>query len=94
MKERTVALSPRFNERVRALGIQQVASVHDETLFHIPRELMTDQEAIYYMSREMENGVVKHRIPMRVAVGLSNKNWCEASKSAKPLKYTGDMPCI
>jgi DNA polymerase I len=87
MKERTVATSSRFNERLGRLGITQVASVHDETLFHVPLDLLNDASLIQSIAKEMEDSRIKFRVPMRVAVGQSNKTWVEAAKSAKPIRY-------
>ncbi len=79
IKERTVALAPRYNAFVRDLGIQFFASVHDETADYHPKELSKDLTTLRKIKSMFEDSVVKFRVPMRIACGTSSKNWAIAS---------------
>lgn len=85
MKERTVATSPRFNERIRSWKIKQSASVHDEVLFRVPSEVAQDPECSRYIADTMETVSRPIRVPIRVAIGKSPSSWAEASKTAAVL---------
>jgi DNA polymerase I-like protein with 3'-5' exonuclease and polymerase domains len=81
IKERTVALAPRYCEIVRERDGHIVASVHDETLFDFPEEVIKDKAFLRQLRDEMINTNVKYRVPLQSTVGVSTKTWCEASKS-------------
>lgn len=82
MKERMVALAPRYNPWMRKRNITLRGSVHDEMLFHGPRDIIYDPETVRYVANMMENPKVTCKVPMRVSIGLSDKNWAEASGDA------------
>lgn len=75
MKERMVATSPRFNPAIRAFGIRQLASVHDEILFEVPQAVTAND----LIGNTMENTLVTFRVPIRVGLAKSARNWasCE-----------------
>ena len=79
MKERTVAVAPRYNARIRAMGIRLAASVHDETLFVGNAELMRDPNTVTEIARVLEDTAVTFRVPIRTAAGYSTDTWAEAS---------------
>ena len=79
MKERTVALAPRYNKRMRDLGISVVASVHDETLLMGPIEVMRDNGVRAYIRDTLEDTAVKFAVPILVDCGYSENSWAEAS---------------
>lgn len=79
IKERTVALAPRYNSFMRDLGVDFFASVHDETGEYAPKELLEDETTLKKMKKMFEDTLVKFRVPMRIACGASAKNWAIAS---------------
>ena len=86
MKERTVAVAPRYNKWVRDHGIVLSASVHDETLANVPKEVSADLMTLKKMSEIFEDTQVKFRVPIRVSCGKSDKNWAEASSDKNEIK--------
>jgi len=80
IKERTVALAPRYNKFMRDLGINFFASVHDETAQYNPIGLSKDVTTLKKIKDEIENVAFKFRVPMRTSCGVSDKNWKIASK--------------
>lgn len=81
MKERTVALAPRYNSWIRDLGLKIVASVHDETLLMGDREITKDPEVVSKIVKMLEDTTVKFRVPIRTSAGWSDKTWAEASSN-------------
>lgn len=79
MKERTVAVSPRYNPLVRSLGIRLGASVHDETKFHGPKEVLADPRVVSYLVRTLEATPISFRVPIRAGAGYSSSSWAESS---------------
>lgn len=79
MKERTVALAPRYNQRIRESGLTIRGMVHDELLWHGSKEATRDPALIQYIAETMEDISVECRVPMRVAAGWSDQNWRDAS---------------
>jgi DNA polymerase I len=84
MKERTVAASPRYNEQVRSWGVSQVANVHDELLFEGDPECWRDPAVTTATRQILESPSVSLRVPILVDMGVSDRNWKEAS--------SGDIP--
>lgn len=76
MKERTVATSPRHSAELRDLGVRQIASVHDETLFECPTE--SADAAVPIIAELMESPSVEFRVPIKVTVGISDRDWSRA----------------
>jgi DNA polymerase-1 len=84
MKERTVAVA-----RVcKSAGINIVASVHDETLFEGPVEMIEDRVVQCGLALLSERPSAQLRVPIRVAVGTSRLDWLSASKQAEGLVYS------
>ena len=81
MKERTVALAPRYNSWIRDLGIKIVASVHDETLLIGDSEVTKNPDVVSKIVKTLENTDVKFRVPIRTSAGWSDKTWADASDS-------------
>lgn len=79
MKERTVALAPRYNKRIRESGLTIRAMVHDELLWHGSKDATRDPALQAYIAKTMEDISVECRVPMRVAAGWSDVNWKIAS---------------
>jgi len=91
MKERTVALAPRYNEKVRSLELKLAASVHDETLFVGDDEVTRDPKVIDYVVSNLEDvsaPMAKLRVPIRSGAGWSDKDWSVASGDDGALSRT------
>lgn len=78
MKERTVALSPRYNDWMRSMGIKLAASVHDETKFKGEKEMMRDPRVVAKIVTTLEDTRVKFRVPIRAGAGWSDQTWEKA----------------
>ncbi|MEK0338504.1 MAG: DNA polymerase, partial [Nitrosopumilus sp.] len=59
MKERMVALSPRYNEKMRDWDIRLAANVHDEVLFECPLEIIYNEEVQDYIVGMLESPSIK-----------------------------------
>jgi len=79
MKERTVAIAPRYNKKIRDLEITMCASVHDNPLLNFPNEVAEDYGNLRYIRDILESPSVQFRVPIRTSCGISNKNWKIAS---------------
>lgn len=83
MKERMVRLWHYLREH--ELPIKMMAQVHDDLTFIVPTEICTPE-----LKREiagfMEDCTYKLRVPIRVAIGVSDQNWRLASKGLKKNK--------
>lgn len=74
-KERTVAAWKYCKKK----GIQLNASVHDNTLFSVPKEGANFQTRAE-LSAILENPRIRLKVPVRTAGGYSSKSWLDASK--------------
>ena len=83
IKERMIALSPRFNPKMREWGIRIVANVHDEILFAGPIAIMRDPVVQAYILEMLETPKFAFRIPITWDAGYSEKDWYEAAKEEK-----------
>ena len=79
IKERTVALAPRYNQEIRKLGIKFNASVHDETLANVPIEVANNLPVLKRLTEMFEDTAVKFRVPIKMSCGKSELNWAIAS---------------
>lgn len=85
-KERTVAV----HKMCKGTPIKIMASVHDDTVFRMPKEVFEDPRTLRDLVGCLESPHFPLRVPVRVAVGVSDKNWKLASKGPpepKPLIY-------
>lgn len=78
MKERMVALAPRYNKKIRDWGIRLVANVHDEVLLECPIDLLEDKEVNAYIKKLMESPSLEFRIPIYIDIGISTESWADA----------------
>ena len=78
IKDRMVALAPRYNERIRAAGLAIVANVHDEVLFRGPQEAVEDPELQRYIRETLEYQSVPFAVPFTWDIDTSRVNWKEA----------------
>jgi DNA polymerase I-like protein with 3'-5' exonuclease and polymerase domains len=79
MKERTVAVAPRYNRRVREAGVNIFAVVHDDVSSMGPSESLRDPEFLQYFRSILEDPAVKFSIPILTGMGYSETDWAEAS---------------
>lgn len=79
MKERTVALAPRYNKKMRDWGLRLCWSVHDETGITGPKEVLQRPEVVKYICETLEDTAQKFSIPIRTSAGYSEENWAIAS---------------
>ena len=79
MKERMVALAPRFNKKIRDWDIRLAANVHDELLFESPLDLLEDPEVNAYIKEMLETPSIKFRIPIYIDLGTSAVSWADAA---------------
>ena len=86
IKERTVALAPRYNSETRALGLSLAAQVHDENRFVGEVEALRNPSAIRHVTSIMERPLTSIRVPIRSSASFSAVNWREASDDKHP-KY-------
>ena len=83
MKERTVALAPRYNKWTRENGIKIFALVHDETALHVPEDIVRDPNVYATIIDILESPAASLRVPIRVDVSASKSSWGD----------TEDVPC-
>lgn len=83
MKERLVAVA----DMCKGTPIKLIANVHDEILFEAPTEIAKDRRTIRDLVSLMESPNVDLRVPICVDVGVSDKNWAEASTNASEPPY-------
>jgi DNA polymerase-1 len=78
MKERMLALSPRFNPKSKELGIRLAANVHDEVLLEMPTEVARDPAVQDWITETLQTPSFKFRVPIITGLGLSPNSWAEA----------------
>jgi DNA polymerase-1 len=83
MKERFCALC----DMLDGTGIITLANVHDEAVIQGPSEIIEDPRTIRDIVNLMEHPERPISVPIRVAYGVSRKNWKDACKQHKPLQY-------
>lgn len=91
LKERTVALSPRYNAWMRDLNLKINGSVHDETLIVGDKEITRNPDVVRQVVECLENTTFKFRVPIRTGAGWSDQNWCIASGDAGVLDRASFM---
>jgi DNA polymerase I-like protein with 3'-5' exonuclease and polymerase domains len=74
-----VALSPRYNDKMRRWGVRIAAQVHDEILFTGPWDILQDTEFQMYLRSELEKTTVEISVPILWDLGISNKCWAIAA---------------
>lgn len=79
IKERMVAIAPRFCKWMRDMDIRLVANVHDEILFEGPIAVMRDPATWNKILDMLEIQTVKFRVPFTWSMGYSETTWAEAS---------------
>jgi len=77
LKERVVAIAPRYNKTIRDLGISIKALVHDDIVFHGEKETLKDPRILSYISSVLESPSVAFRVPMYTSFSYGEKSWGE-----------------
>lgn len=76
MKERFVSV---MRDCVQDLPIYGLCLVHDECVWEAPTELASDPRTARDLIATLESPTVKFKIPIRWSIGVSEKNWLDAS---------------
>jgi len=76
-KEAMVKAAPRYNKKIRDLGISLAAQVHDAILWEGPEEVMRDSATHKLLFSLMENPSVDIRVPIITDMGFSKMSWAE-----------------
>jgi len=72
MKDRLVAVAPRYNDIVRNAGWTIVASVHDELVFQVPNN---SEDITEYIRKVLEAPVADFRVPIKVDIRDCGDRW-------------------
>ncbi len=88
MKDRLVAVSPRFNQKLRDLDIRLVCCVHDEALFMGPIEVLRDKAVRQYIIETLQDTAIKFKVPIITSCGYGEESWAEAGED---LVLTDDL---
>lgn len=86
MKERTVALAPRYCRESRDAGLRLEALVHDELLIEAPEESARDPRVIRHIASVLESPSVELRVPIRVSCKVAAGTWADASEDSAAVK--------
>jgi len=78
IKERMIALSSRYNKKMRDADSHLILNVHDELGFDCPQEVGEDPEFQQYVKDTLCETELEFRVPIRWKVGVSRKCWAEA----------------
>lgn len=78
IKDRMIALHPRYNRRMRELDITICAEVHDEILFEGPSETLSHPAVQLEITRELEKQSIPFKVPFLWDTGYSAASWHEA----------------
>ncbi len=89
MKERMVAISPRYNSDSKSWGIRPRANVHDELLQGAPLCNLYNPKLHSFICDTMENTAIKYRVPILTGLGLSPNNWSEACGDNTIIEVSG-----
>lgn len=79
VKERMVAVSPRYNAQTRVDGLRISVNVHDEIKFVGPRDATRDPRVVARIVNTLEDTSYKFRVPIRMGAGWSDINWAVAA---------------
>jgi DNA polymerase-1 len=90
MKERVVALAPRYNSTSRDFGMRLFALVHDSTDSYVPHEAARDPRLHRHFRETMESVSSPFLVPIIIDMGFSDRNWAEAG-CEKPITVEGKI---
>lgn len=88
MKERTIALAPRYNSKSREIGLNIFAIVHDDESTMVPLDAVHDPKVHHHIKSTLENVDLKYCIPIVTDMGFALNNWADAS-AEKPVMQDG-----
>jgi DNA polymerase-1 len=91
MKERMVAISPRYNSESKRWEIKLKANVHDELLQQTHVELIRDVKLHAFICETLEETTIKFRVPILTGLGISPDNWAEAAGDETTIKVNGNL---
>lgn len=91
MKERMVAIAPRYSKESREWNLFISSNVHDENLSEVALEFLREPKLHEYVTSTLENTSVKFRVPIKTGLGISPNNWAEASGKATIRNKQGDI---
>lgn len=86
VKERMIALAI----ELRGSPVRFVAQVHDEIVLIAPTEIARDPRLLCAITELLEQPECDLRVPVRWDIGVSDKDWLEASSSGLKNKYMGN----
>jgi DNA polymerase I-like protein with 3'-5' exonuclease and polymerase domains len=79
IKERMVAVAPRYNEYLRDRDVHLLVNVHDAVGFEAPLEILYSPELHNHLVTTLESPAQKFRVPIMTGLGVSAINWAEAA---------------
>ena len=79
IKTRMIALSQRFNPKMKEWNIHIAANVHDEILFMGPPEHLLNEKVQRYILETLEIQTVPFRVPFTWDGNTSSTDWAEAA---------------
>jgi len=79
MKERMIALSPRYNNYSRTIGLELAGNVHDEVLSELPKEASLDPAVHKYVIDLLQTPSIPFNVPIITGLGVSDTSWAEAA---------------
>ena len=82
IKNRMVAVAPRYNQELRSAGIDLRINVHDELVFHGDTNVLLQFEPRINELLEIQDPV-RFRVPLIWNTGVSSKSWAAAGAMAK-----------
>lgn len=75
MKERLIALSPRYNTETKNRGLRLVANVHDEVLLTGKQSAI--KESTSFIKRVLESPSIELTVPIKVDSAMSTTTWAD-----------------
>jgi len=82
MKERIVAVAPRYNKTTKDWGVFESGNVHDENLTEAPLDVLYDENLHKHLVSTLESPKKQFRVPIVTSLGVSPNNWAEAAGKA------------
>lgn len=79
IKDRIVAIAPRYNLWTRDKGLEILANVHDSILFQAPTEVVQDPAVRARVKEILETQTQEFAVPFMWKTNYSEKSWAEAA---------------
>lgn len=90
MKDCVLNVAPRYNKWVRDAGINIFAIVHDDVSLYGPWEVLNDPDIQKRLRESLETTSIDFKIPIKMDMGISDRDWAEAAKSKCRLMKNGE----